>query len=300
MGPATAIEHRMAAAEVVILDGATGTELQRRGVPMHAEAWSAAALLTHPDEVRAVHADYIRAGSDVILTNTFGTNRALLERGGLAERRRELNLTAVDLAKQARAEAAEGRAIAIGGSVDIWHLPTDRGATRADVEEQSSLLAEGGVDLIALEMMIAVDETALAIEAAGATGLPVWVGLSVKRSDDGEIVLLRHGEPLGAAIEALAPLGASVFTVMHSLPDVTGPALRILRAGSPGPIGAYAHMGAFTMPDWRWVNMLEPNAYADHVAEWIGLGARAVGGCCGLGPEYISVLSERFGEGGQR
>ena len=78
------LAQRFDAGEIVILDGATGTELQRRGVPMHEEAWSAGALRSHPGDVQAVHEDYIRAGADVIFTNTFGTNRALLARAGLA------------------------------------------------------------------------------------------------------------------------------------------------------------------------------------------------------------------------
>ena len=74
----TTMQQRLASGEILILDGATGTELQRRGVPMHDEAWSAAAIVTHPDTVRAVHEDYIRAGAQVIITNTFSTGRLLL------------------------------------------------------------------------------------------------------------------------------------------------------------------------------------------------------------------------------
>lgn len=292
--PMNALTKRLAAGDVVILDGATGTELQRRGVPMHEEAWSAAALQTHPGDVRAVHEDYIRAGSDVIVTNTFGTNRALLERAGLADRMAELNLTAVQLARQARENAAGNGRVAIAGSINIWHRPTNERVTRADVAEQSALLAEGGVDLIALEMMESIGEAALAIEEASATGLPVWIGLSVKRSDDGDIVLLRDAEPVADAIDAWRSLGAAAYLVMHSLPDVTGPALALIRESWSGPLGAYAHMGEFTMPDWRWVNVLDPDAYAAHADEWVALGAQIVGGCCGLGPEYVSVLAERF------
>jgi len=73
------LEQRLAGGGVVILDGATGTELERRGVPMDGQAWSATANLTHPDVVRSVHEDYIRAGADVIITNTFATARNLLD-----------------------------------------------------------------------------------------------------------------------------------------------------------------------------------------------------------------------------
>ncbi|HEX5692919.1 MAG TPA: homocysteine S-methyltransferase family protein, partial [Roseiflexaceae bacterium] len=86
MTPFAALQARLDAGQVIMLDGATGTELQRRGVPMHGFAWSAAALDTHPDIVRAVHEDYIRAGADVIITNTFSTARHVLETAGLGDR----------------------------------------------------------------------------------------------------------------------------------------------------------------------------------------------------------------------
>jgi len=289
-----AIDRRLAAGGVVLLDGATGTELQRRGVPMHEKAWSAAALSTHPRVVREVHEDYVRAGADVIVANTFGTNRTLLERAGLGDRVRDLNLAAVRLAREARDAAAGGRPVAVAGSINIWDAPEDEAACRADLAEQAGLLAEAGADLIALEMMVATGETVLALEAARATGLPVWVGASVKRAPDGRIVLLRDASPLADAVDAWAPLGPAAVLVMHSVPEVTGPALRDLRARWSGPAGAYAHMGEFTMPNWRWTGMLSPGEYAEEAARWVALGAGIVGGCCGLGPEYIGALAGRF------
>src|SRR5918999_908911 len=103
----SALQQRLDGEEVVILDGAMGTELERRGVPMDAVAWDAAALLTHPDTVREVHEDYIRAGAEVIITNTFATARHVLEPAGMGERFRELNPRAVTLAQEARENAAD-------------------------------------------------------------------------------------------------------------------------------------------------------------------------------------------------
>ena len=106
--------------KIIILDGATGTELQRRGVPMHGFAWSAAALDTHPETVRALHEDYIRAGADVIITNSFSTARHVLEPAGLGDRVRALNQRAVSLAQAARENAASGRPVAIAGSISSF------------------------------------------------------------------------------------------------------------------------------------------------------------------------------------
>src|SRR5262245_6488268 len=105
------LQARLDQGQILILDGATGTELQRRGVPMHGFAWSAAALDTHPETVRAVHEDYIRAGADVIITNSFATARHVLEPAGLGDRVRALNQRAVTLAQAAREHAASGRPV---------------------------------------------------------------------------------------------------------------------------------------------------------------------------------------------
>ena len=110
------LRQRLDRGEVIVLDGAMGTELERRGVPMDDAAWSAAALITHPDTVREVHEDYIRAGADVIITNTFATARHVLEMG---EQFRELNTRAVALAKEARENAADG-AVFIAGSLSTF------------------------------------------------------------------------------------------------------------------------------------------------------------------------------------
>src|SRR5262245_59742548 len=111
---------QLEAGKVIILDGATGTELQHHGVPMHGFAWSAAALDTHPETVRAVHQDYIRAGADVIITNSFSTARHVLEPAGLGDRVRALNQRAVALAQAARENAATGRPVAIAGSISSF------------------------------------------------------------------------------------------------------------------------------------------------------------------------------------
>ena len=107
------LQERIAQGEVIILDGATGTELERRGVPMHGEAWSAAALYTHPEVVRQAHEDYIRAGADIIITNTFASARHTLERTEMAGQVRELNTRAVTLQKKrAKPQQATARSIA--------------------------------------------------------------------------------------------------------------------------------------------------------------------------------------------
>ena len=292
------LRARLDRGEVIILDGATGTELQRRGVPMHGFAWSAAALDTHPEVVRAVHEDYVRAGADVIITNTYATAPHVLEQAGLGEHVRALNTSAVDLAMAARENAGAGRPVAVAGSISSFRVsvtPTAR--LEASYREQAGLLAEAGVDLIALEMMGAVDQAAPAIRAAVATGLPVWVGVSCGRADDATVQFF-DGSPLRAGLsEQLAlladlPAGETAVTVMHTLTEDTAPALEIVREHWSGTLGAYAHSGRWVDPEWAFERMISPEDYLGAARQWVAMGAQIVGGCCAIGPEYIRLLKE--------
>ena len=146
----SALQQRLDEGEVVVLDGAMGTELEKRGVPMDDAAWSAAALMTHPDTVRAVHEDYVRAGADVIITNTFAAARHVLEPAGMGERFLELNARAVRLAKEAREVAADGP-VFVAGSISTFTARYDYNyepraeKARANYREQAEVLADSGV-----------------------------------------------------------------------------------------------------------------------------------------------------------
>lgn len=293
------LERRIESGDVVVLDGATGTELEKRGVPMDDAAWCAAALVTHPETVREVHEDYIRAGADVIITNTFPAARHVLEPAGMGERFRELNTLAVELAKQARESVAESP-VYIAGSISTFSArhdnsrePPERTA-RANYREQAEVLAEAGVDLIALEMMRDIEQTRYALQAAASTGLPVWVGFSCKRAADGTVMLWDGGHTLAEALSEIPPLGASLVNVMHTLVEDAGPALREVTAGWEGPVGAYPHAGKFIMPNWQFTDMIPPEDFARRAREWLDLGARVIGGCCGIGPDHIRALKKEL------
>lgn len=293
------LEARIERGDVIVLDGATGTELEKRGVPMDEAAWCAAALVTHPETVREVHGDYIRAGADVIITNTFPTARHVLEPAGMGERFRELNTLAVELAKQAREVAAESP-VYIAGSISTFSAHNDDSreppekTARANYREQAEVLAEAGVDLIALEMMRDIEQTRYAVEAAVSTGLPVWVGFSCKRAADGTVMLWDEGHTLAEALAEIPQLGASLVSVMHTLVEDAGPALHEVVAGWEGPVGAYPHAGKFIMPNWQFTDMISPENFARRSREWLDLGARVIGGCCGIGPDHIRALRQEL------
>ena len=291
------LDQRISQGDVIILDGGTSTELDRRGVPMHGVAWSAAALRSHPAAVRQVHEDYIHAGADVIITNTFSSARHTLERTELADEVRELNTRAVNLAKEARESAAADRRVYVAGCIATSFRPDEQPSVeymKSSYREQSHLLAEAGADLLVMEMMTEVDQAAYAIEAAASTALPIWVGYSCKMSEDGsQVVLLRSkGETFAQALETLLPLGGSLVAVMHSNIQDTVPALRVVQDQWNGPIGAYPESGDFVMPNWQFDQIVSPEELLVQAKQWVQMGVQLIGGCCGIGPEHIRVLKE--------
>jgi methionine synthase I (cobalamin-dependent) len=123
-----AIEQKLTTGEISVLDGGTGTEIERRGAPMSDESWSAPATLTHPDIVREVHAYYIRAGADVVIANTFGSSPFVLDHYGKLDELPRIDDAAVRLARQAREDAAD-RPVAVAGSFSVMR-PVTKGTDR--------------------------------------------------------------------------------------------------------------------------------------------------------------------------
>ena len=293
-------QERLDRDEVLVIDGGTGTELERRGVPMGMAAWSGLAVHTHPAVVREVHEAYIDAGAEVIITNTFGTTRFVLETAGVGDEFEAINRGAVRLAMEAR--DASGKDVAIAGSIS--NLPPDMEAANyppPDVElealrELAALLADCGVDIIALEMLQDTRHAARAMEAALATGLPVWLGVSCRHRPDGQglasfdLPNLDFAKPL----DALIPMGPDVVNIMHSEIAAVPEAIAMVRERWSGPLGVYPEIGEFEPPNWRKDRDVSPADYAAHARDWVRLGARLVGGCCGTTPEHIAALDAAF------
>ena len=293
-------QERLDRNEVLVIDGGTGTELERRGVPMGMAAWSGLAVHTHPAVVREVHEAYIDAGAEVIITNTFGTTRFLLETAGVGDEFEAINRGAVRLAMEAR--DASGKDVAIAGSISNLPPgmePANYPPAEAELEglrELAALLADSGVDLIALEMLQDTRHAARAMEAALATGLPVWLGVSCRRRPSGEglvsfdIPTMDFAKPL----DALIPMGPAIVNIMHSEIAAVPEAIAMVRERWSGPLGVYPEIGEFEPPNWRKDQDVTPDDYAAHARDWVRLGARLVGGCCGTTPEHIAALDAAF------
>ena len=292
------LHARIAAGDLVLLDGGTGTELERRGVAMNERAWCGDATLGHADVLREIHQDYIRAGAQVIITNTFATARHTLEPVGFGADVERANRLAVEVALQARERVAEQQ-VAVAGSMSDFM--TDRSnpdwrrdeRLRATYREQAEILAGAGVDLLAMEMMQEPEIALPAIEAAVDTGLPVWVGCSCRReAEGGRLVLFDFPDrDFRELLDAIARLPVGVIGIMHSeVPDVMQ-GIEMLRERWSGPLAVYPESGYFTMPHWQFVDIIAPDALVSEARAWRDAGVQLIGGCCGVGPEHIKALN---------
>ena len=290
--------------EVLILDGGTGTDLQSRGALMSGDTWCADANLTHPDIVRAVHRGYIAAGADIITANTFATSPIVFSYIGRAADVARIDAVAVALAR----ESAAGTAVCVAGSISTMRpvLPGgDRNNLEFELREREAralfrtkaeTLKSAGCDLLLMELMRDTDYAVWASEAALASGLPVWIGISTERGQDGRL----HGWgradcPLEDIARTLAALKPAVMMIMHTSPNNTDEALTILRKHWAGPIAVYPECGYFKSPDWEFVDVIPPEELLRKSQGWHAQGASIFGGCCGIGPAHIAALSAAFG-----
>lgn len=297
---AAAIEA-LRAGRVLLLDGGTGSELRRRGVPPHDDVWSALAAETHYELLRTIHRDYVDAGADVITTNTFATSPFVLEAAGLGARFETLNRAAVRAAVEARELACRDATIA--GSLsclpprfDPRAYPSVSDEERA-YRELAALLADAGADVLALEMLQDTRHAALACAAARATGLPFWIGVSC-RERGGELVAFDFPETrIADVLAALVPYAPAAIHVMHTPVRAVRSALRGVAERWNGPRGAYPVLPDAGSSGDDLGPPLSPRQFAAHARTWIDAGARIVGGCCGTTPQHIAMLRAELGSG---
>lgn len=299
------LKQRLDAGEVVILDGATGTELQRRGAPMDPAAWCGPATLHNDKLLSEIHADYIAAGAEVITANTFASSRLMLSPAGYGNQVEEINRRAVEAALRARDKAPGGAQVVVAGSlshmvpvaegtavVDPENLPDDADIAAA-FDELARILAANGCELIILEMMYHPGRIQLALDAALATGLPVWFGLSARRGRDDRVVSFHQFEdlPLDQVTGLIPKQGVDAAGVMHSGAELIADSLRSVHQHFDGALMAYPDSGYFEMPDWRFVDVITPRRFEVFCRDWIKSGVQILGGCCGLTVEHVRAAA---------
>lgn len=301
----SAMIERLRSGEVVLMDGPTGTELQRRGVAMDAAAWCGPATLDNDAVLTEIHLDYIQAGSEVITANTFSASKLMLAGAGLEERSAEIVERAVAAALRARESAPHPDRVVIAGSLSHM-VPVASGSAAVDpaltppptqIADAFSDLAQNlkrfGCDLLILEMMYNPIRVPLALAAAQASGLPIWFGLSARADAAGNLLSFDQLEslPLSRIMDMIPARGIDVAGVMHTPAPLISAVTRELRTKFSGPLMAYPDSGYFEMPDWKFVNVLAEDRFESYCLEWLRQGVQLLGGCCGLSPAHIRAAA---------
>ncbi len=281
---------RLAAGRTLVLDGATGTNLQTRGLPAGSpsDLW----VLDCPAEILRLHRDFLQAGSDIILTDTFGSSKLHLGHAGMADRFELTNRAAVALAKQAAAEfgALVGGSLGPLGEMLDPMGPLQPETAEAEYAAQARLLVEAGVDLLVVETMFDLAEASAALRAIRAfSDLPVVVSFSYDRG-----VRSMMGVKPTQMAAAFSQAGASALGINcgRSLEDNLKN-LKELRAATSLPIWFKPNAGLpQTAADGKTVYTVTPEAMGAAVSAWKEAGAALVGGCCGTSPAHLAAIAQ--------
>ncbi len=276
---------------VLVADGATGTNYQSMGIEpgLAPEEW----LFDAPDKVVELHRAFVEAGCDIVLTCTFGATPLRLAEGPLAGRAREVNLRAAELAR----EGAGGKLVAgslgpAGQLIEPYGLLTHDACVDA-FGEQAAALAEGGVDLLVLETLFAVEEGVWALEGiTSATSLPVVASFSF---DMGTRTMM--GVSPTDAVAAVSAFGVSAVGANcgRSLEDADLVVTEMLAAAGDIPVWVKPNAGIPKIVGAEVVYEAGPEMLAEHVVRYVQQGARIVGGCCGSTPEHVAAIVRALG-----
>jgi 5-methyltetrahydrofolate--homocysteine methyltransferase len=274
---------------VLVADGATGTNYQEAGLEpgVAPEEW----LFDAPERVLELHRAFVDAGSDLVLSCTFGATSIRLADGPLAGRAREVNLRAVELAR----EAAGGRALVAGSLGPTGQLceplgPLGLEDASAAYAEQAAALAEGGADVLVLETFFALEEALAAIEGISrVTDIPVVVAFSF---DQGTHTMM--GLTARDVAEAVAPLGVAAVGANcgRSLEDNDAVVEEMLAASAGLPVWVKPNAGVPKIVGDTVVYEADPADLAAHARRYVEQGARIVGGCCGSTPAHVRAVAE--------
>ena len=289
------LSEQLARKPVVVLDGAMGTELFRHGVDLSLPLWSANALIRAPHLVRNIHFWNLHAGADVLTANTFRTNLRALRAAGVEARWEEFNLKALEFAFEARERYRAARPVTLAASlapVEDCYRPDLAPSDEELAEEhgrQAELLALLGAELLLAETMNSAREAGAAARACAATGREFAV--SFVCTADGRLL---SGEDLAAAVTAVLAHGPVALLVnCVSAASMLGP-LTLLRAATVLPVGCYANAGTPVGGGPCTRQDLTDDAHVEEAGRWVSMGARIVGGCCGISPALLARIAGRI------
>ena len=291
--------------DTILLDGATGSELENRGIKMD-NSWCATASLEF-DILKQIHKDYINAGAKIITTNTYASNRMILEVAGVEDKFEEINLAAINAAIQAREECGRDDVLVAGSlSHQIPYEDAFRSQEEKDkyikkltpeyfqksFDELAFFLADNGCDFILLELMYRPDRIDIIFDSASKVGLPVWAGFS-SRNKDGLIALTTDYEySFKKMISNVKHHKLDAVGIMHCDISVIEESIKELKEIYDLPIMAYPEVAVFNFPHYDMSNVIQPNDYLVEAKKWKDAGAQIIGGCCGTTVEHIKVLNK--------
>ena len=296
------IKQRLENNDIIILDGAIGAELEKKGAKMHKDLWCGTCSVESPDLVKKVHEEYILAGADIITTNTYATTPIAMKQYGFDDQINEFNKKSVQLAKEAIKNS--NKDIAIAGSVSTFGSLYKYGleAMKPGFKEQLNILSNEGVDLIILEAMSSqADIVETIVECSSQSKLPVWLSISCVIDDNINKVMLGYNdtvdtdtnvyEDFETSMDNFSKIHQGPILIAHSDIEVTGQAIKIAKKKFNGVLGAYPNRGHYEKPHWKFVDNITPSEYLEKAKSWVGNGTQIIGGCCGVGVEEIKAIS---------
>ena len=281
---------RLKAGEILVADGATATNYQQMGMAIGVapEAW----LFEEPAKVMALHRAFIEAGSDIILTDTFGATSSRLRESPYAGRTADVNQRAVKLAREA---ASDRPGVLVAGSMGPTGLLMDplgelTPSAAADAyAEQAAALSQGGVDLLLLETFFALDEALAAIDGVRrASALPLVISFSFDRG-----TRTMMGLSPAQVIEAIAPLGMAAIGANcgRSLDDMMHVVQEFAALNASIPLWIKPNAGLPSMVDDIARYDTSPAEMGAYARRFLDAGAQVVGGCCGSAPEHVAAIA---------
>lgn len=282
--------ERLNSAEILVADGATGTNLQKAGLVggMHTEDW----VFDHPEKILDLEKAFVAAGSDIILTCTFGGTFPRMKGAKHSDDVDKINKRAVELAREA-ASTRDG--VLVAGSIGpIGQLLKPYGPLAyeeavAAFAQQAKSLADGGADLIVLETHFALEEANAAFEGArSVTDLPIVVSFSYDRATRTMMGVkpadvMKKYKALGAAL-----VGANCGTTLENTESI----IKEYAAAESGfPLWAKPNAGMPRLAGTETIYDVTPEEMAEYAKKYVALGARVVGGCCGSTPEHVAAIA---------
>ena len=312
------LKQRLDGKEVVILDGAVGTQLQAMRVPMNNTAWAAMALHTHPATVKLMHEKYIDAGVDIITTNTYSSARHNLEPLGLGDSTWELNYRAVGLAKDAAERRANERDVFVAGSISNFGIVvggessgslhrysrprSEISETQAkdNLAEQAECLTDAGVDFLLIESTGSMKQRHWLLEACKTTDLPLWLGYRCRVDKDDAVPRIGYSSDFAfeQGVQEFIDEPLDAMMLFHSTIQAVDNGLPLMRQHWAGAIAVYpeADRSDYASPqrDENIRSNISAYEYADVACQWVNQGVQIIGGCCGINLEYIQGLKEKL------